>query len=60
MREGSFDLHYAPVDGAQPYAFGVGALWRVAVQWPGCPVPPCVHRAPRTGPGDEPRLLLIC
>ena len=60
VRDGSFDLHYAAVDDANPFAFGVGALWRIAVAWPGCPVPPCLHRAPHTAAGDEPRLLLIC
>lgn len=60
LREGSFDLHYGVVDGAQPFSFGVGNLWRIAVAWPGSPVPPCVHRAPLPAPGDEPRLLLIC
>jgi hypothetical protein len=59
IRDGSFDLHYAGVDDAI-FSFGVGNLWRIAVEWPGCPVPPCLHRAPRTLPGDEPRLLLIC
>ncbi|HEY4057925.1 MAG TPA: hypothetical protein VGM39_15025 [Kofleriaceae bacterium] len=56
----SFDLHYRVVDGAQLFSFGVGHLWRIAVAWPGCAVPPCLHRAPPTEPGDEPRLLLIC
>lgn len=60
LEEGSFDLHYGAVDDAHPFAFGVGNLWRIAVAWPKCPVPPCIHRAPRTLPGDEPRLLLIC
>lgn len=60
LREESFDLHYGVVDGALPFSFGVGHLWRVAVAWPGCPVPPCLHRAPKTVAGDEPRLLLIC
>ncbi len=60
VREGSFDLHYSPADQAQPFSFGVGNLWRIAVAWPGCPVPPCVHRAPEREAGDEPRLLLIC
>lgn len=60
IRDGSFDLHYGCVDGARPFSFGVGNLWRIAVAWPGCPVPPCLHRAPATGAGDEPRLLLIC
>lgn len=60
IREGSFDLHYAAVDNAQPFSFGVGNLWRIAVAWPGCPVPPCVHRAPPAEAGSAPRLLLIC
>ena len=60
LRDNSFDLHYAPVENAKPFAFGVGALWRIAVMWPGCPVPPCIHRAPPTEAGDAPRLLLIC
>lgn len=55
-----YDLHYAPLPGARPFAFGTGHLWRIAVDWPGSPVPPCVHRAPDTRPGDPPRLLLIC
>ena len=58
LHEHSYDSHYAPRPGAQPYAFGRFALWRIATRWPGCPVPPCVHRAPVNRPG-EPRLLLI-
>lgn len=53
-----FDLHYLPLPGAVPFAFGVGNLWRVATLWPGAPVPPCVHRAPDPVPGQK-RLLLI-
>lgn len=60
LREGSFDLHYRAVRGRSPFSFGVGHLWRIAVNWPGSPVPPCIHRAPRTDLGEEPRLLLIC
>lgn len=60
IRDGSFDLHYGVKDGAVPFSFGVGHLWRIAVEWPGCRVPPCLHRAPETAAGDEPRLLLIC
>lgn len=60
VREESFDLHYGIVGDARPYSFGVGNLWRIAVEWPGSAVPPCLHRAPATQPGDEPRLLLIC
>jgi hypothetical protein len=60
LREHCFDLHYAPLPEAQPYSFGVGNLWRIAIDWPGSPVPPCIHRAPETLPGQPPRLLLIC
>jgi len=59
LSEHCYDLHYAPVADAQPWSFGLGHLWRIAVEWPGSPVPPCVHRAPATQPGDPPRLLLI-
>lgn len=59
LREHHYDLHYAALPGAQPYSFRRWNLWRIAVDWPGSPVPPCVHRAPLTGPGDPPRLLLI-
>lgn len=59
LNEHSYDLHYSPFPGAQPFSFGVGNLWRIAVDWPGSPVPPCLHRAPDTLPG-QPRLLLIC
>lgn len=58
--DGSFDLHYAAIDGAEVFSFGVHHLWRIAVQWPGCAVPPCLHRAPTTVVSDAPRLLLIC
>lgn len=60
LHELCYDLHFAPVAGARPFSFGVGHLWRIAVEWPGSAVPPCIHRAPETGPGDGPRLLLIC
>jgi hypothetical protein len=60
VREGSFDLHHRAVDGAAAFSFGVGPLWRIAVDWPGCLVPPCLHRAPSTGDDDPPRLLLLC
>lgn len=58
LAENCYDLHYVPTAAARPYSFGVGHLWRIAVDWPGSPVPPCVHRAPATVVG-EPRLLLI-
>ena len=53
-----YDLHYTPLPGARPYSFGVGNLWRIAAAYPGSPVPPCIHRAPATLPGQS-RLLLI-
>ena len=59
LQEHCYDLHYAPAAGARPISFGVGNLWRIACDWPGSPVPPCIHRAPATQPGDRPRLLLI-
>ena len=59
LAEHFYDLHYVPLPGAQPYTFGTGNLWRIAIDHPGCPVPPCVHRAPLTLPGTAARLLLI-
>lgn len=59
LNENCYDLHYAPIPPAQPFSFGLGNLWRIAIDYPGCPVPPCVHRAPHTFLGQPPRLLLI-
>jgi len=59
LRENCYDLHYAPSPHARPFSFGLGNLWRIAVEHPGSPVPPCIHRAPETAPGEPPRLLLI-
>jgi hypothetical protein len=59
LNEHFFDLHYQPLPGARPWSFGVGHLWRIACLYDGSPVPPCVHRAPPTIPGQHPRLLLI-
>jgi hypothetical protein len=60
LKEHCYDLHYTALGPrAQPFSFGVGNLWRIAVDWPGCAVPPCLHRAPETLPGQAPRLLLI-
>lgn len=58
LRANCYDLHYAPLPGVQPWSFGHGHLWRIALDHPGCAVPPCIHRAPATIAG-EPRLLLI-
>jgi hypothetical protein len=59
LAENCYDLHYAAVAGAQPFSFGVGNLWRIATEWPGKAVPPCIHRAPETRKGEGARLLLI-
>jgi hypothetical protein len=59
LNDNFFDLHYAAVPGARPFSFGQGNLWRIAVEYPGSPVPPCIHRAPEPVPGQPPRLLLI-
>lgn len=60
LQENCYDLHYMPLGAeAEPFVFGVGNLWRIAVAYPGSPVSPCIHRAPEPFPGDPPRLLLI-
>lgn len=58
LEDHCFDLHYTPLSGAQSFSFGIGNLWRIAIKWPGSPVPACIHRAPETVPGQK-RLLLI-
>lgn len=59
LNENYLDLHYKPLPLALPFSFGLGHLWRIATEYPGSPVPPCIHRAPATKPGQPPRLLLI-
>ena len=59
LNENFFDLHYTPLPQARPWSFGIGNLWRITCEYPGSPVPPCIHRAPDTVPGQPPRLLLI-
>lgn len=59
LSEHHYDLHYWPRPGAEPYSFGLGNLWRIAIACPDSPVLPCIHRAPLTLPGDGARLLLI-
>lgn len=54
-----FDLHYQEKPEATITSLGLGNLWRLAVDHPDSPVPPCIHRAPLERKG-EPRLLLIC
>jgi hypothetical protein len=58
LAENCYDLHYAASAAARPFSFGRGNLWRLAVAWPESLVPPCLHRAPGTLPGET-RLLLI-
>jgi hypothetical protein len=60
LNDNCYDLHYAPLPGAQPFSFGVGNLWRISTQWPEAAVPPCIHRAPDEHSRPEGvRLLLI-
>lgn len=59
LSENCYDLHYVAVAPSRPFSFGIGNLWRIAVEWPGSRVPPCIHRAPETLPREPPRLLLI-
>lgn len=59
LSEYFFDLHYQAEPAAQPVSLGVVNLWRLAVDHPASPVPPCVHRAPQEKNGQH-RLLMIC
>ena len=59
LNELCYDLHYQALPHAQPFAFGLGNLWRIATANPESPVPPCIHRAPENLPGQPARLLLI-
>ncbi len=59
LHDHCYDLHYEALPGVQPFAFGQGNLWRIAIECPDSPVLPCIHRAPENSPGLPPRLLLI-
>jgi hypothetical protein len=59
LSECCYDLHYAAAENSEPFSFGIGNLWRIAVEYPGSPVPPCIHRAPTTQPEDAVRILMI-
>ena len=57
LSENFFDLHYQAHPNALPINLGLGHLWRLAIDYPGSNVRPCVHRAPKEKTN---RLLLIC
>ncbi len=59
LQEYFFDLHYQAIPAATPVNLGLGNLWRLAVDHPGSPVLPCVHRAPKEKTGEH-RLMMIC
>lgn len=59
LKENFFDLHYQELTNAKPINLGIGHLWRLAVDHPESPVPPCLHRAPKEKKNQK-RLLLIC
>lgn len=59
LSEHFFDLHYQAKPMSSPISLGLGHLWRLAVDYPGSKVLPCVHRAPEEKTGEK-RLLMIC
>jgi len=59
LTEHFFDLHYQAKPTARNVSLGLGHLWRLAIDHPELPVPPCIHRAPVEKSGQT-RLLLIC
>lgn len=59
LSENFFDLHYKAKPKSNHISLGQGNLWRLAVDYPGSPALPCVHRAPIEKQGEK-RLLMIC
>jgi len=59
LSEHFFDLHYEANPNACLTNLGLGHLWKLAIDHPESPVPPCLHRAPKEKNGQS-RLLLIC
>jgi len=59
LAENFFDLHYQAKPDALLTNLGIGSLWKLAVDYPGQTVLPCIHRAPLEREGEY-RLLLIC
>ena len=48
-----YDLQYAPTPQAQPFSFGLGNLWRIAVEYPDSPVPHASAARPRPCPASR-------
>ena len=59
VSEHFFDLHYQAMIDATIIHAEIGHLWRLAVDYPGSKVLPCIHRAPIEKNGWK-RLMLIC
>lgn len=59
LSENFFDLHYQAKPNALPVSFGLGHIWKLAIDHPEMQSLPCVHRAPTESAGQK-RLLLIC
>lgn len=59
LREQFFDLHYQAKQDAEIIPLGIGNVWRLAVDYPGSKVLPCIHRAPLEKNGKY-RLMVIC
>lgn len=59
LSEQFYDLHYVEKANARIFEFKQAHLWKIATKYPGCPGPPCIHRAPTTSPAAPRRLLLI-
>ena len=59
VSEHFFDLHYQAVEDVSVIQAGTGHLWRLAVDYPGSNILPCIHRAPIEKNGSK-RLMLIC
>ena len=58
LKDEFFDLHYLAKPSATIFELGVGHMWRLAVEYPGCEVEACIHRAPPSSKNCF-RLLLI-
>ena len=59
LTENFFDLPYQALPNANPISFGIGNMWKLAVDHPESKVLPCIHRAPVEKSGQN-RLMMIC